>query len=49
MNDPFEHHDVGHLSASSINEYIQTQHVGCCMSQDLETAQAFRRCGAELL
>lgn len=23
MNDPFEHHGVGHLSASSINEYIQ--------------------------
>lgn len=23
MNDPFEHHEVGHLSASSINEYIQ--------------------------
>ena len=23
MNDPFEHHGVSHLSASSINEYIQ--------------------------
>ena len=23
MNDPFDHHGVGHLSASSINEYIQ--------------------------